>query len=260
MARFKNKTVIVTGAASGIGRSTAHAFADEGAQVVLADINEQQAKHVALEIKTAGGMALAVACDVACESAIQRVVDCAVFEFGAVNMLVSNAGTMTLKSTSEARGMEWAKSFAINTSAAALCARYTSERMRDAGGGAIVVVASISGSKAEPGFATYSSSKAASLMLARSMAIEYGKWNIRVNAVSPGPVDTPGLRHIIHKANADWDRWRESVCRLQCLPTMISTTDIARAILFLCSDDARLITGANLVVDAGLLARSAEPF
>lgn len=172
--------------------------------------------------------------------------------------MVSNAGTLTIKGAGKATATEWARCFAINSTAAALCARHVCGWMRDAGGGAIVVVASISGSKAEPGFATYSSSKAALLMLTRSMAIEYGKWNIRVNAVSPGPVETPGLRRVVQEAHADWENWKERVCQLQCLPTMISPDDIAKAVIFLCSDDARMITGANLVVDAGLLARSSE--
>jgi NAD(P)-dependent dehydrogenase (short-subunit alcohol dehydrogenase family) len=256
MQAFLGKSVVVTGAASGIGRSTAKQFSANGAHLVLADIDADAVEKCAAEIRDAGGTALAVVCDVTSESSIQAMIDCAARTFGGLHVLVSNAGILMLKSAAQASAAQWAQCFATNTSAAALCARYAYEPMQRSGGGAIALVASISGCKAEPGFATYSASKAALLMLTRSMAVDYGPSNIRVNAVCPGPVETRGLRGIVEAADFDWNSWKIRVAGMQCLRSLIQPEDVAKTILFLCSDDARMITGASLVVDGGLLARS----
>jgi len=258
MADFEKRSVIVTGAASGIGRATALAFAERGAQVIVADIDESGAHACTEEIIAQDGRALAVVCDVTSEASVRQMVEFAVRHHHGINILVSNAGILMIKSAAQATAEDWARSFATNISAAALCARYAGEVMRASGGGTMVMVASISGMRAEQGFATYSSSKAALLMLTRSLAIEYGRWNIRINAVSPGPVETPGLQQVIESYDANWSAWKEGVCGMQCLPTFLQPEDIANAILFLCSDEARLITGTNLVVDGGLLARSGD--
>ena len=229
MSRLLGKVAIVTGGGSGIGRATAQLFAAEGARVVLADINPASADEVAGSITRGGGTAFVVGCDISREAQVRDLISASVERFGRIDILVNSAGT-------------------------ALCSRYAAEQMKRTGGGAIVILASIAGMKADPGYATYSSSKAAVLMLTRSLAIDFGGWNIRVNSVSPGAVNTPALRRELQRTNTSQKEFEAEIFRKQCLRRLIQPDDIARCLLFLASDDANVITGANLVVDAGFCA------
>jgi NAD(P)-dependent dehydrogenase (short-subunit alcohol dehydrogenase family) len=253
--RFENKTVIVTGAGSGIGHAIALAFGMAGARVAAVDINQCGAGLCVSQIEQNDGTAIAVACDVSREADVQKMIEQVTAAFGGIDILVSNAGIFLMSSALKAGPEDWERVFATNVSAGAMCARYAAGSMREAGGGAIVIIASISGIRAEPGFATYSCSKAALIMLARSMAVDFGSWNIRVNSISPGPVDSPVLRRLTSEANVDWDEWSTAIANRQCIHSMVQPRDIAQAVMFLASDEARMITGVNLVVDGGYTAR-----
>jgi NAD(P)-dependent dehydrogenase (short-subunit alcohol dehydrogenase family) len=251
MARFTGKVAIVTGGGSGIGKATAQCFAAEGAQVVVADINSSAATDVAEVIQRGGGKAIAVGCDISQDSQAQSLMSAAIEKFKRVDVLVNCAARFLMKGGKEASQEDWQEIFGTNVAGTALCCRYAADQMKTTGGGTIVIVSSISGMIADPDYATYSTSKAALLMLARSLAIDFGPWNIRVNAVSPGAVNTPSLKKQLEKENLSQEQFEAIIASRQCLKMLIEPDDIARPILFLASDDAKAVTGANLVVDAG---------
>jgi NAD(P)-dependent dehydrogenase (short-subunit alcohol dehydrogenase family) len=251
MAGFTGKVAIVTGGGSGIGKATAQRFAAEGAQVVVADINPAAATEVAEGIKHRGEKGIAAACDISQDFQVQSLMSTAMQSFGRIDILVNCAARFLMKGGREALQDDWREIFGTNVGGTALCCRYAAERMKETGGGAIVVVSSISGMIADADYATYSTSKAALLMLARSLAIDFGPWNIRVNAISPGAVNTPSLKKQLERENLSREQFEAIVYSRQCLKMLIEPDDIARPILFLTGDDAKAVTGANLVVDAG---------
>lgn len=254
MARFTGKVAVVTGAASGIGKATAQLFAAEGASVVIADIDSTAAAEVRANINGNGGKAIHVDCDISKDAQVRSLMSSAMQSFGRIDILVNCAARFLMKGGKDAREEDWRESFGVNVAGTALCSRYAAERMKEAGGGAIVIVSSISGMIADPDYATYSTSKAALLMLARSLAIDFGSWNVRVNAISPGAVDTPSLKRQLIQEKLTQEQFEAIISGRQCLSMLIQPEDIAHPILFLASDDARAVTGANLVVDAGFLA------
>jgi NAD(P)-dependent dehydrogenase (short-subunit alcohol dehydrogenase family) len=190
MKRFEGKVAVVTGGGSGIGRATCLRFAEEGAAVAVAEIDEARGNSVAAEIAHAGGKALVVRTDVADEKSVQSAVSRVVQELGRIDILVNNAAVFVLKGI-DASVEEWRKILDVNVMGPALMSRHVVPEMEKTGGGAIVNLGSISSFIAQPQFVTYNTTKTAVLGMTRCMALDLAPKNIRVNAVCPGAVWTP---------------------------------------------------------------------
>lgn len=247
---FEDKTVIVTGAASGIGRATAWAFAREGARVVIADINDAGATETYQLITEEGGTALVVQCDISNDADVRAVVTTTVERFGGVDVLINNAAMFLRRGVDLATFEDWARILQTNVAGTSMLSRYAAEAMRERGG-AIVIVNSMNGRRADKNYATYCASKAALLMLARCMALDFAEWKIRVNSVLPGAVETPALVGALQEANLTVNDFLPLAESQQCLKGLVQPEDVAASILFLASDKTRMITGAELLVDAG---------
>lgn len=245
MSRFENRVVIVTGAASGIGRAVARRFGEEGARVVIADRDAEAAQQAAEEIKQAGAPdAWAATCDVSDEAQVTACVAGALERFHRLDVVVNNAGLMTFKPLVELTAEDWRRVLAVDLLGAFFFIREAFRHMKP--GGAVVNVSSIHALETEPMVAPYAAAKAALVSLTRSAAIEGKPRGIRVNAVLPGAVDTPML----------WENpnMKSGVERVD--PNMVGKPqDIAAAVTFLASDEARFVQGVALVVDGGRLDR-----
>jgi NAD(P)-dependent dehydrogenase (short-subunit alcohol dehydrogenase family) len=256
MKRFEGKVAVVTGGGSGIGRATCLRFAEEGAAVAVAEIDETRGKGVAEEISRAGGQAISVRTDVADEESVRAAVSRIVASLGRIDVLVNNAAVFVLKGI-DATVAEWRKILDVNVMGPALMAKHVVPEMRKTGKGAIVNLGSISSFIAQPQFVTYNTTKTAILGMTRCMALDLAPDNIRVNAVCPGAVWTPivielaGQKGLDRKA-ADADpEWGAA----HMIKRVADPREIANAILFLASDDASFVTAESLMVDGGYVAR-----
>lgn len=256
MARFDGKVAIITGGGEGIGRATCELFAEQGAAVVVAERNPQTGRAVEESIRSAGGRALFVECDVSDETSVAAMVPRAVGEFGRVDILVNNAAVFVLNGI-EATPDEWREILDVNVMGPALVAKHVVPEIRKAGGGAIVNLGSISSFVAQPQFVTYNSTKAAVATMTRCMALDLAPDNIRVNAVCPGTVWTQIVERLT--AEAGLDRAAADVHPdwggKQMIQRCADPREIAHAIAFLASDEASFITGAHLMVDGGYTAQ-----
>jgi dihydroanticapsin dehydrogenase len=256
MKRFENRVAVVTGGGSGIGRATCLRFAEEGAAVAIAEIDEQRGRRVADEIARAQGAALFVPMDVADEPSVRAGVAAIVSAFGRIDVLVNNAAIFVLKGI-EASPEDWRRILDVNVMGPALVAKHVVPEMRKAGGGAIVNLGSISSFIAQPNFVTYNTSKTAVLGLTRCMAMDLAADNIRVNAVCPGTVWTPIVMELssqegLDRAAADASpKWGGS----HMIKRIAEPVEIANAILFLASRDASFVTAETMMVDGGYVAQ-----
>lgn len=253
--RLRDKTAIITGAGSGIGRATALLFAREGARVLVADIDSAAAARVAGEIADRGGQAEPHTADVSREADAQKMVGRALQHWGRLDFLVNNAASFHHVRVEEATRADWDKVLGVNVLGTSFCSRYAVDAMKTQGGGAIVNVASINGLIAMPDWLTYNASKAAVIEMSKSMAMDLGPFNIRVNCVCPGVTDTPALQRAIAELGATPEDVIKGYIEPRCFIKRFGLPEeIAPAILFLASGEASYVTGATLVVDGGFTA------
>jgi NAD(P)-dependent dehydrogenase (short-subunit alcohol dehydrogenase family) len=249
--RLRDKIAIVTGAGSGLGRAGALALAREGASVLASDLNERAARETAEAITTSGGTARAHVADAGNAAAAERMVRAAVDVFGALHILYNNAGIAVPFQDGFTPAIEpevWDRVIRVNLSSVFYCAKYAIPEMAKAGGGAIINTASSMAHLPLGGLDGYAASKGGVAMLTKSMAVGCGSLNIRVNAISPGYVDTPMNALIFGNDQLKQGFARGHATGLQ------SPEEIADLVVFLASDESRSLTGAVLNCDRGWTA------
>jgi NAD(P)-dependent dehydrogenase (short-subunit alcohol dehydrogenase family) len=253
--RLEGKIALITGAGTGIGQATALLFAKEGADIVVANLELKDAEETVEMVKKLGRRAIAIAADIGEPDEIYAMVDRAINEFGSINILVNNAGVtaVPVHNAFEIKGKyieAWDKVFEINVRASFLCSQRVAQWMTTHGGGKIVNVASQTGIAGVPYVNAYGPSKAAVINMTRSLAVEWAKYKINVNCVAPIWTRTRRLEKAIQVGVITPEELQK-----RCpMGRAAEPEDVAKAILFLASDDADFITGITLPVDGGWLA------
>jgi NAD(P)-dependent dehydrogenase (short-subunit alcohol dehydrogenase family) len=255
MGRLDGKVCVITGAGGGMGRDAAHLFTEEGAQVCVADVNEAAARETAEAI---GDAALAAQVDVADEASVERMMRATADRFGGIDVLYNNAGispdddASVLDTSVEA----WDRVQAVNTRGVFLCCKHGIPHLLERGGGSVINVASF---VAIVGAATsqisYTASKGAVLSMTRELAVQFAREGVRVNALCPGPVDTPLLQELFAKDP------EKAARRMVHLPMgrFAYAHEIAQGALFLASDDSSYVTASTFLVDGGLSSAYTTP-
>lgn len=244
--RFKNKTVVITGAAKGIGAETANWFLKESARVAILDI-EQPCEDA---LKQFNGHALAIKCDVSKRAEVENSIRKVIQTFADINILINNAGIQHYGTVTETTEEDWDRVLAVNLKSAFLCAQNCIPSMQKIGKGVIVNIASIQSFHTQTQVAPYTTSKTALLGLTRSIAVDYAP-KIRCVAVCPGTVDTPMLRWAIQQSPNPQQVLDECI-QMHPVGRIATPQEVASLILYLCSDDASFITGQYFRIDGGL--------
>ena len=245
--RLQGRVAAITGGALGIGRATALLFAAEGAAVVLGDVQVEAAEAVAKEIAQAGGRALAVGVDVGDAGQVQAFVDRAVAELGRLDVMFANAGIAHSAPFLEHAEAQWHRVLRVNLTGVFLCCQIAARQMVVQGGGRIITTASINGFRGVENLVGYNTAKAGVIELTKTMAVELAPHNIQVNAIAPAQIDTRLTRGFSDDAKA------RRTARIP-MGRFGEADEVAKAALFLASDDASYVTGHTLAVDGGYLA------
>ena len=247
--RLEHKIAIVTGAGSGFGAGIARRYAEEGASVVVNDIDEAGAARVAADIRGRGGRAVVCTADVSVDADVARLVQAALTEFGRLDVVVNNAGTthrnQPMLDVTEAM---FDRIYRVNVKSLFLSARHVVPHFRAQGGGVFITIASTAGVRPRPGLTWYNGSKGAAIVTSRSMAAELARDNIRVNIINPVAGETAMLADFMGE---DTPQKRAQFVATIPLGRLSQPTDIATAAVFFASDEAAFITGACLEVDGG---------
>jgi NAD(P)-dependent dehydrogenase (short-subunit alcohol dehydrogenase family) len=253
MGRVDGKVAIVTGGALGIGRATAILLAKEGAKVALTDVLDEESREVVE--KHSGGLVRYWHLDVSQEEQVKTVFDEIVAAFGRIDILVNNAAISGAnKATHELTETEWDRLMAVNVKGVFFCTKHAVPYMMKAGGGSIINLSSIYGLIGAPDVPPYHASKGAVRLMAKTDALLYAKHGIRVNSVHPGFIWTPMVEHYL-RSQGDLDEGRKNVAALHPLGRVGEPDDIAYGILYLASDEAKFVTGSELVIDGGYTAQ-----
>jgi NAD(P)-dependent dehydrogenase (short-subunit alcohol dehydrogenase family) len=250
MGKLNGKVAVITGAASGMGRATAIRFAQEGAAIVIADLNSQGGEQVVGECAAAGGRAVYQHTDVTSEAAIKAVISRAVKEFGRLDITYNNAGVGGAVGPLEKITEEdWDRTFAILTKAVFFGIKHSAPEMRKAGGGSIISTSSVAGLRGIAGLHAYSAAKKAVISITESAAIELGRDRIRVNCICPGGILTP----LVYGMMPGGEKAAEqNLAKMQPIGRAGRPDDIAAMALFLASDESQWITGTAMIVDGGI--------
>ncbi|HEV8716053.1 MAG TPA: glucose 1-dehydrogenase [Candidatus Binatia bacterium] len=250
--KLSDQVAIVTGGGSGQGRATALLFAQEGARVVVGDINDKGAAETARLInRQEGGQAIAAKVDVTKADEVSGMVDTALSHYGRLDILINNAGATLFKGIEDTSEEDWDRILNTNLKAIFLGCKYAIPAMRRSGAGSIVNIASVAGLIGMPEHFAYCAAKAGVIHFTKSLALDHGRENIRINCICPGGVLTPMLGEVIDIHDP---AQVERVARQHALGRVAEPEEIARVSLFLCSTDASFMTGAAVTVDGGIAA------
>lgn len=253
MNALQGKSALITGAASGIGRSVATLFARQGAMITIADLNCEKGAAACIMIRGLGGRSHFVTCDVTrardCEHAVRQVIE----NFGRLDIVVNNAGIIRRATILEGSEEEWDRVIAVNLKSVFLVSRHAIPFLEKAGGGSIINISSGWGLVGGRRAASYCASKGAVVLLTKAMALDHAPQMIRVNCICPGDTDTPMLRHEAGQLGQPVDDFLEEAAH-RPLGRIGTPEDIANAALYLASDASSFVTGTTLVVDGGGLA------
>jgi NAD(P)-dependent dehydrogenase (short-subunit alcohol dehydrogenase family) len=249
--RLQGKVAIVTGAASGIGRATAEVFAQEGAKVVAADVNERDGADLARRL---GENVVFRRADVAVSRDVEALVATAEQRFGGLDVLFNNAGIAVFKTIEETSEEEWDRVVAVNLRSIFLGIKHAIPAMKRRGGGSIVNTASVHGFATAAGLGAYGATKHGVIGVTKSAALELARYGIRVNAVCPGAVDTPIMRANLRAVGDEAEQFAK-ISEAEPIGRVGQPDEIAKAVLWLASDEASFVTGAPFLIDGGLVAR-----
>jgi len=253
MNNFKNKVVIITGGASGIGKITATQFAQAGAIVVIADIDSHKGELVCGELNSQGYSAMFVHADVSTAHGASALIAETEKAHTKIDILVNNAGIEISGPMVDFSEDDFDKLIAVNFKSAFLCSKYALKGMMSRRAGVIINLASVASFLAWPDDTIYSATKAAILLMTKGLAIECAPYSIRVNAVAPGIIDTPMTDRALH-AYPDKEKIKVEKGKLHPIGRLGKPEEVARAILFLSCESSTFITGVALPVDGGYLA------
>ena len=254
--RLQDKVALITGGTSGIGKATAKLFAREGAQVAITGRRRELGAAVVAEIEQSGGAAIFIEADVTRADDCRRSIEQAIAAFGRINVLFNNAGIVTHGTLEETSEVDWQYTFDVNVKGTYLMTKAVLPIMRAQGGGVIVNNASDWGIVGGPGYAAYSASKGAVVLMTKTVALEVARDHIRVNAICPG--DTVVERWRIderHNPSVDFEAELKTMGEDLPIGRVGTVDEIARSVLFLACDDSSFMTGSTLIVDGGNTAR-----
>ena len=254
MKKFKDKTAVVVGGGSGIGKASAMALSSEGASVAVMDINESNVRDTAEDILAKGGDAVALRVDVTKMAEVEHAVHQVVDAFGGINYLCNSAGLQSYGTVVSTDEETWDKTLDVNLKSIYVVSKFCIPEIQKQGGGAIVNISSVQGLRCQTNVSAYAASKGAAIALTRSMALDYAPQNIRINCICPGSIDTPMLRYGAGKHGEVEEVLKEWGSH-HPIGRVGTAHEIARTVVFLCSEEAGFMIGQPVVVDGGLMSK-----